>query len=264
VSGLTSKFSAAASVAAVCAFGLTLQPLAARGKGVGQQREIARLGSAPLTPLTQVRNDLLVLDRRHPTASRQPFGGDVLVAKGSSGAGAGPDGKLSRTLGEFSANSLAAGIGGKAAPPGAAVWRRAQITFRARRQVRRTGAAPYTRADRQRRWSLASIWTGSCLTIERTAVTAQGRHTYHDQASDDSEAKLADVIAREERRYLGDHLRRQVLLVAASRIESDIWFALRFVTQRPRTSHKSFLAFAGREGLVSRPAERSRSPQVAP
>jgi hypothetical protein len=37
MSGLTSRFSAAASVAAIFAFGLTLQPLAARGKGVGQQ-----------------------------------------------------------------------------------------------------------------------------------------------------------------------------------------------------------------------------------
>jgi hypothetical protein len=104
----------------------------------------------------------------------------------------------------------------------------------------------------------------SCLTIDRPAAAAQGPDAYHDQASDDAEAKSADIIARVEPRYLRGFLRRQQLLLAAPRIESDIWFALRFVTQRPRTSHKSFLAFAGREGLVSRPAERSRSPQVAP
>jgi hypothetical protein len=43
----------------------------------------------------------------------------------------------------------------------------------------------------------------ACLTIDRTAADAQGHHAYHDQASDDAEAKSADVIARVERPLFG-------------------------------------------------------------
>ena len=136
-------------------------------------------------------------------------------------------------------------------------WRAARASKALRRLPRAPGP---TSADCR----LQVFGHDSCLTIDRLAARAQGPDAYHDQASDDAEAKSADIIAWVEPRYLRGLLRRQQLLLAAPRIESDIWFALRFVTQRPRTSHKSFLAFAGREGLVSRPAERSRSPQVAP
>ena len=53
------------------------------------------------------------------------------------------------------------------------------------------------------------------MVVDEGQRMPQGLNAYHDQASNDADAKSTNVIARGERRYLGAHLRRQRLLLAA-------------------------------------------------